>query len=62
MLDWNGVKCDPCGLDHFDTDGSYQHISLISVTRSTEMRNKSGHVKPGKSTSKSVGDDFALKC
>ena len=32
------------------------------ATRSTEMRNKSGHVKTGKSTSKSVGDDFALKC
>ena len=26
------------------------------VTRSTEMRNKSGHVKSGKSTSKSIGD------
>ena len=32
------------------------------VTRSTEMRNKSGHVKSGKSTSKSIGDGFALKC
>ena len=33
----------------------------IYVTRSTEMRNKSGHVKSGKSTSKSIGDGFALK-
>ena len=32
------------------------------VTRSTEMRTKSGHVKSGKSTSKSVGDDLALTC
>ena len=34
----------------------------IYVTRSNEMRNKSGHIKSGKLTSKSVGDDFALKC
>ena len=31
------------------------------VTRSTEMMNKSGHVKSGKSTSKSIGDGLALK-
>ena len=37
-------------------------LVYIYVTRSTEMRNKSGHVKSGKSTSKSVGNDFALKC
>ena len=43
------------------------HIRLCTttetafVTRSTEMRNKSGHVKSGKSTSKSIGDGFALK-
>ena len=37
----------------FDKDSKY-------VTRSTEMRNKSGHVKSGKSTSKSIGDGFAL--
>ena len=32
------------------------------VTRSTKVRNKSGHVKSGKSTSKSIGDGFALNC
>ena len=37
-------------------------VQIIYVIRSTEMRNKSGHVKSGKSTSKSVGNDFALKC
>ena len=36
-------------------------LKLTYVTRSTEMRNKSGHVKSGKSTSKSIGDGFALK-
>ena len=37
--------------------GIGQHdLVTIYVTRSTEMRNKSGHVKSGKSTSKSIGD------
>ena len=41
---------------------TFASYNVSFVTRSTEMGNKSGHVKSGKSMSKSVGDDFALKC
>ena len=46
-------------------NGNNLHVGMVYmtyVTRSTEMRNKSGHVKSGKSTSKSIGDGFVLKC
>ena len=40
-------------MDNFRYD-----IGFIYVTRSTDLRNKSGHVNSGKSTSKFVGVIF----